>query len=892
MKYTLQHILTWLILFPVISLQGQAFDWAKGQPGIGVDVCMDNFHNTFTCSQIVGSAIIGSNTLNSFGVQDVVVVKHDPQGNTLWATQLGGTQSDYSREVAYDNSGNVWVIGQFSGTMQAGSFTLTSAGGTDGFIAKLNASTGAVLFAERYGSTGNDDGIAIKANAAGEIFIAGTYVGNFSYGMVNLTGQGQWDVFMVKLNNAGSPLWGEKISGTGIETMWTMNIDNANNIYIGGFCTSASTNFAGTQITIPANSHYIAKFDNSGACLWATLSEFNGEIYGLSIDGAGSVYFTGNFDTQASFGPINITNSGPNDDILLIKINSAGAYCWAKFYGSTGSDQGYDLKCNAAGDLFLTGSYQASFSFGNTVVNAGGSSQSYTAKFDSSGTEQWVMTAIGSNTNYSNAIAINTQGDVYMSGIAGSNITFGNQTVTMPNGSGYLAKMADNANIIQGTVFRDINNDGILNTGETGVPNSIVRLNNGPYVTNSNNSGIYNMYAAAGTFSVSIPNLPLYHTLSTPAVLTSTFTGLGNSDTAKHFGLYPVPNVNDLWVDITPITNPKAGFVLSYMVTYKNLGTTTQNGNVQVIASPVINYLQASPAPTTQNGQTIQWNVGSLAPQSMGTIHVSFNIPTNLNIGDTIRSFAEISPVSNDTTPLNNVKSSTRLVVGPYDPNYKEVDITTVYNVTTSEWLEYIVHFQNIGNDSAHTVYILDSLTPYLDWSTLEILATSHNPMQLSMNASGIAEFRFPGIMLPDSTTDPIGSCGFVKYRIKYLATFPLYDSITNYADIYFDYNPPITTNTIATYHLTPVSRDQDLNATGILLYPNPAGTEVHIRLVEHNGSDIQIQLLDLSGKTLYESQTRGISSTLDVSLYPAGIYIVNVQDGTRHFRQLLMINR
>lgn len=892
MKYTLQHILTWLILFPVISLQGQAFDWAKGQPGIGVDVCMDNFHNTFTCSQIVGSAIIGSNTLNSFGVQDVVVVKHDPQGNTLWATQLGGTQSDYSREVAFDNSGNVWVIGQFSGTMQAGSFTLTSAGGTDGFIAKLNASTGAVLFAERYGSNGNDDGIAIKANAAGEIFIAGTYIGSFTFGSINLTSQGQWDVFMVKLNNAGSPLWGEKISGTGIETMWTMNIDNANNIYIGGFCTSASTNFAGTQITIPANSHYIAKFDNSGACLWATLSEFNGEIYGISIDGAGSVYFTGNFDTQASFGPINITNSGPNDDILLVKLNSAGAYCWANFYGSTGSDQGYDLKCNAAGDLFLTGSYQASFSFGNTVVNAGGTSQSFTAKFDSSGTEQWVMTAIGSGTNYSNAVVINSSGDVYMSGISGGTITFGNQTVIMPNGSGYLAKMADNANIIQGTVFRDINNDGILNTGETGVPNSIVRLNNGPYVTNSNNSGIYNMYAAAGTFSVSIPNLPLYHTLSTPAVLTSTFTGLGNSDTAKHFGLYPVPNVNDLWVDITPITNPKAGFVLSYMVTYKNLGTTTQNGNVQVIASPVINYLQASPAPTTQNGQTIQWNVGSLAPQSMGTIHVSFNIPTNLNIGDTIRSFAEISPVSNDTTPLNNVRSSTRLVVGPYDPNYKEVDITTVYNVTTSEWLEYIVHFQNIGNDSAHTVYILDSLTPYLDWSTLEILATSHNPMQLSMNASGIAEFRFPGIMLPDSTTDPIGSCGFVKYRIKYLATFPLYDSITNYADIYFDYNPPITTNTIATYHLNPVSRDQDVSASGILLYPNPAGTEVHIRLVEHNDTDIQIQLLDLSGKTLYESQTRSISSTLDISLYPTGIYIVNVQDGTRHFRQLLMINR
>jgi len=303
------------------------------------------------------------------------------------------------------------------------------------------------------GCTGNDDGMAVKANASGEIFISGTYIGNFSYGTVNLTSQGQWDVFILKLNNAGSPLWGEKISGTGIETMWTMNIDPADNIYIGGFCTSSSTSFAGTAVTIPVTSHYIAKFDNAGAYVWSTLSELNGEIYGISIDGAGSVYFTGNFDTQASFGPIQITNSGPNDDILLVKINSSGAYCWANFYGSTGSDQGYDLKCNAAGDLFLTGSYQASFSFGSTVVNAGGTSQSYTAKFDSSGTEQWVMTANGSGTNYSNAIVMNSAGDVYMSGISGGTITFGNQTVVMPNGSGYLAKMADNANIIQGTVF-------------------------------------------------------------------------------------------------------------------------------------------------------------------------------------------------------------------------------------------------------------------------------------------------------------------------------------------------------------------------------------------------------------------------------------------------------
>lgn len=146
-KYTLSFF---LFLAPLLSIHAQVADWIDAKPGMGIDVAIDQFQDSYTCGQIVGlNNQIGTATVNSNGLQDVVVQKHASNGSLLWVTHFGGAGSDYSAKIVFDGQNAVWVVGHFQQTMTVGSFTLVSGGGSDVFIVKLDASNGAVLMAKK-----------------------------------------------------------------------------------------------------------------------------------------------------------------------------------------------------------------------------------------------------------------------------------------------------------------------------------------------------------------------------------------------------------------------------------------------------------------------------------------------------------------------------------------------------------------------------------------------------------------------------------------------------------------------------------------------------------------------------------------------------------------------
>jgi uncharacterized repeat protein (TIGR01451 family) len=854
MKKTFQFLLSTLLLIglTIFSSFGQVAEWSVVNPGIGTSTCMDQFNNSFTCGQYIGPATIGSTTFPGYGVQDIVVQKYDPTGNLLWATDFGGTQSDYSQKMTYDGFGNVWVTGQFSGTMTAGAFTLNSAGGSDVYVVKIDAASGDIVSAQRAGNSGNDVGMAIAADQFGDIYLAGTFNSSFTFGSVSIAGLGTYEVFLVKLTNAGVPMWGSGITGTSIETMWSMAVDNMGNSYIGGYSSSATANFNGTNQNFTGQTHFIAKFDNVGAFDWISTSSFSGEIDGLAADDLGNVYFTGNFDTQATFGSTTLTGVGM-DDILI-------------------------------GDVYVVGTFQGIFSIGGTNINSGGPSKSFIFKINTSGTVQWVEYSYGGSLHISKGVVVNENDDIFLTGWGSGSFSMGGYVVDLSLG-GYLVKLSDNANVIEGTVFTDDNADGLMDLGEVGVPNVILALNGGPYVTSSNNSGEYNMFTASGSQSVSIPNVPLYHTLSTPAVQNFNFVGMGNIDTFNLFGLTPIPNMNDLKIDITPISAPKAGYVLTYVITYTNQGTTSQNATVSLQADALLAYLGTTPVATNVSGQSITWDLGVLAPQENGTLFAQFNIPSNLLIGNLLQSTVSISPTLNDQTPSNNTQLSSAAVTGPYDPNYKEVNIDTLYDVVNSDYLEYIIHFQNIGNDTAYNVIILDTLSSYLDLTSMEIISKSHPMLNFNITNGNVAEFRFNNIMLPDSLTDPIGSNGFVKFRVKYISSVPLFTSIDNFADIYFDYNEAIRTDTASTYFTTVTAEvSENVEIKNLKVYPNPTNNELNFIFNKVESLDASVRVYSLAGTVLtqqiFDNSATEIKSSVQLGNYASGIYFVEFFDG------------
>jgi uncharacterized repeat protein (TIGR01451 family) len=142
--------------------------------------------------------------------------------------------------------------------------------------------------------------------------------------------------------------------------------------------------------------------------------------------------------------------------------------------------------------------------------------------------------------------------------------------------------------------------------------------------------------------------------------------------------------------------------------------------------------------------------------------------------------------------------SFSTVTICSYDPNDKWVSPEGLGNqnyTPPNTELTYTINFQNTGNDTAFNVVITDSLDVNLDWNTFEVISSTHE-VYAQMDANGLVTFTFQNILLPDSNVDEPGSHGTVAYQIMTDSLLPDPTEINNTAYIYFDWNPPVITNT------------------------------------------------------------------------------------------------
>jgi hypothetical protein len=165
-------------------------------------------------------------------------------------------------------------------------------------------------------------------------------------------------------------------------------------------------------------------------------------------------------------------------------------------------------------------------------------------------------------------------------------------------------------------------------------------------------------------------------------------------------------------------------------------------------------------------------------------------------------------------------------IIDSFDPNDKGVTpegLTEEKFTPTNTDLHYLIRFQNTGTDVAYRVVVVDTLSTKLDLATFQMGAASHN-YKLSVSGKGrpILTWTFNNINLPDSTTDQLGSNGFLSFSIKPKAELPEKEKIENFADIFFDYNEPVRTNTVINriYDMPYLLSGLQLNPENIITIP------------------------------------------------------------------------
>ncbi|MBE9215768.1 pre-peptidase C-terminal domain-containing protein [Plectonema cf. radiosum LEGE 06105] len=338
--------------------------------GFGID--SDKVGNTYTTGFFSGTVEFGNNSLTSVGDSDVFVTKLDSNGNVIWVEQLEdtGVGVDLGIGVSSDDLGNAYVIGIKDIDTETEIFDITdptSVNG-EGFISKLDSS-GSLVWTQNFDSTSLSSGTDIATDKVGNSYVIGTFLSDVTLGNQTFLSSGDTDVFVTKLDTTGNVKWSQNLGGTLSNTATSISLDSESNIYVTGEFEGTAT-FGDISLTSNGESDaFVAKIDNSGNILWA--QSFGGTLLdsgaSITVDEQDKIYVTGSFEDTVSFGDTILTSSSENDGFIL-KLDTDGNILQAEQLGYSL----LDIAASNAGNIYGTGAFENTATFGDTTFTSQG----------------------------------------------------------------------------------------------------------------------------------------------------------------------------------------------------------------------------------------------------------------------------------------------------------------------------------------------------------------------------------------------------------------------------------------------------------------------------------------------------------------------------------------
>lgn len=445
----------------------------------------------------------------------------------------------------------------------------------------------------------------------------------------------------------------------------------------------------------------------------------------------------------------------------------------------------------------------------------------------------------------------------------------------------------------EGAVYYDGDYDCIQDSIDNNLADIKLSLTPGNRYTETNSSGKFYFKAPDG-------NYVLNHSLPPNWINTCPTTGIPITITNGQMTNPPIligkaliPGLNDLAIDFTnsPV---RAGSSVTFVINYQNLGATVLSGNVTFEFDTIFTFATSSPFPDAINIQTAIWNFSGLNPGESRQIILRLYVGQLVPQGTPYTNTANVYSISGDDHPENDMQTESGTVVGSFDPNEKYVNpkgVGPAGRINYSDSLLcYKIAFQNTGNDTAFFVQVIDTLDASLDPMTY-FPGVIYPPGTCTLSGDGVLRFVFDPVLIPDSTTDEPNSHGFINYFIKTRTNLPLGTTIRNKADIYFDYNPPVTTNsTLNTIDSTVSIPVIKAAADKYLVYPNPANEKLFIQS-EKPEELFEATLFTMDGKqAIGKTKAKG-SIQLDVKNQKPGVYILKLLKGdTITFKNVVVI--
>jgi predicted dienelactone hydrolase len=238
---------------------------------------------------------------------DTFVLKYDTAGQLLWARGISGAADEQGRGIAADPTGNVLVVGEFTGTIELGATSLTAASDErDIFVAKYDPD-GTLLWARRYGATGEDYARGVGTDAQGYIYVTGVFSDEVAFGQTWLRAPSTREqLFLMRLAPNGTVVWAQGMTGSGQGHGCEIEVTGYGDSVIA--CdVMGELQFGGRSVSsLGTRDSVLARFSSAGAVLWVKPlgADSDAASFALALDPSGE------FVTSAGVYQGNIGNNG------------------------------------------------------------------------------------------------------------------------------------------------------------------------------------------------------------------------------------------------------------------------------------------------------------------------------------------------------------------------------------------------------------------------------------------------------------------------------------------------------------------------------------------------------------------------------------------------------
>ncbi|HEY0045708.1 MAG TPA: T9SS type A sorting domain-containing protein [Flavobacterium sp.] len=456
-----------------------------------------------------------------------------------------------------------------------------------------------------------------------------------------------------------------------------------------------------------------------------------------------------------------------------------------------------------------------------------------------------------------------------------------------------LQSPACSGNTISGVIRVDGDSNGCT---ENDLPASNVMVyatgDGFTYYSYTNEQGQYNFTnVPAGGLQVRLGEETLDIYDADPGYMPLFISGI-NTNNEVNFCLTESEPFTDGGIYMYPTTQAVPGFGVQYYVVVHNNGSASIDGTATLnYNSSMLTFSSATTAPATQAPGMLTFDFADLAPLQSIVYFIDFMVatPPAANMGDINSLSASVDIGSADDNPANDQLVYNQTIVSSFDPN--EIEVLEGATITISqagEYLNYIVRFQNEGTSNAVKVVVKTQLDLDLDWSTFVPVGSSHDYL-VERNA-GLVTFTFNNINLVPKSVDEAGSQGFAAFRIKPKQDFAIGDFILATADIVFDFNAPITTNTVSTELISLGTTEN--NVVNLKIWPNPASGVIYISTDIFTEQQSVITVTDMSGKVVIrKAQNLNENMTsIDISGLESGMYMLRLESGEESVVKKLIV--